>query len=292
MDLKQFRYFLAVADEGSVTHAARLLGMTQPALSRAIRALETAVGVALFVRTPQGLRLTDAGKFMRHDARRLVDSADAVLTRVARFAHEGRHLRVTARGCDVDMLERLVSSYNASSSERTTARPALVEERLQAEQIRRGEADVTLIRDPFEGQGLDSEVVASEPRVAVLPDSHALAGRTEIHRSELAGEAFPIWPGLTESGTAFWTGTDLVPYDWHPGPRVHDAGQFLGSIQLGLCVGFLAASHLPRHLPKGLVVRPVTSLSPSSVHVAWAVAEVSPDVARFVRHATARHEKS
>jgi hypothetical protein len=107
-----------------------------------------------------------------------------------------------------------------------------------------------------------------------------------IHRSELAGEAFPVWPGLTPSETVYWTGTDLAYYDWWPGPSVRDAAQFAGSIRLGQAVGFIARPHLPESRPDGIAVVPVIELSHSELRIAWAASAVSPDVARFVRHAT------
>ncbi|WP_147260495.1 LysR family transcriptional regulator [Pseudonocardia hierapolitana] len=110
VDLKHLRYFLAVADEGTFTAAAEHLGMTQPAPSRAIRALERELETALFIRTPQGTELTEAGRALSRDARNLIEAADAALTRAARIGREGPRLRVTARGCDVDVLQRLVDS--------------------------------------------------------------------------------------------------------------------------------------------------------------------------------------
>nr|WP_277611361.1 LysR family transcriptional regulator [Streptomyces scabichelini] len=72
-------YLLAVADEGTFTKAAEHLGVTHPALSRAIRSLEDAVGTALFSRAPHGAELTEAGRMLSQEARNLVESADAAL---------------------------------------------------------------------------------------------------------------------------------------------------------------------------------------------------------------------
>lgn len=286
VDLKHFRYFLAVAEEGTFTGAAERLRMTQPALSRAIRALEDAVGTALFVRGHQGATLTEAGRMLSHDARGLVELADAALTRVARFEREGPQLRVTARGCDVETLQRLVDSYNERYPGEPPARAAMVDWRVQADEVRAGTADVTLLRTPFDHRGLDSDLVQTDPRIALLSETHPLAGRETVHRSELAGEAIPMWPDLTPAERAFWTGTDLAHYDWRPGPVVHDGGQFLGSIRLGQAVGFLARPHLPEEARLGISVVSVIGLTPSDLRIAWAATATSPDVARFVRHAT------
>jgi DNA-binding transcriptional LysR family regulator len=286
VDLKHLRYFLAVADEGTFTAAADRLHMTQPALSRAIRALEGELDTVLFLRTPQGAELTEAGRVLDRDARNLLESAEAALARAARIGREGPRLRVTARGCDVDVLQRLVDSYNARYPDALPAHAAMVDWRLQSDQLRAGAADVTLLRDPFDDRGLDSELVSVDPRVAVLPGNHALAGRETIHRRELAGEAFPVWPDLSPAETAYWTGTDLAHHDWRPGPVVHDGAQFVGTIRLGQAIGFLARPHLPASLPAGISVVPVHGLSHSTLRIAWPATATSPDLARFVRHTT------
>ncbi len=77
-----YRSFLAVAQEGSLSAAARALGMTQPSLGRHIRELEAGLGVALFTRSPQGLRLTDLGSELIAHAQSMA-AASAALRRAA-----------------------------------------------------------------------------------------------------------------------------------------------------------------------------------------------------------------
>lgn len=77
-----YRSFLAVADEGSLSAAARMLGMTQPSLGRHVRQLEAMLGVALFTRSPQGLALTEVGAELAEHARSMA-AASAALRRAA-----------------------------------------------------------------------------------------------------------------------------------------------------------------------------------------------------------------
>lgn len=77
-----YRSFLAVASEGSLSAAARMLDMTQPSLGRHVRQLEAALGVALFTRSPQGLALTDVGAELAEHARGMA-AASAALRRAA-----------------------------------------------------------------------------------------------------------------------------------------------------------------------------------------------------------------
>ncbi|OXM72202.1 MULTISPECIES: LysR family transcriptional regulator [Amycolatopsis] len=283
MDLKHLRYFLAVATEGTFTAAAQRLGMTQPALSRAIRALEDGVGTALFARGHRGAELTAAGRMLAEDARGIDEYARAAIARVARFGQDGPRLRVTARACDVATLQGLVDSYNEQYEPHAVA--TVADWQVQADELRTGAADVGLLRVPFESRGLDSDPVRIDERVALLPRSHPLAGRESVDRAELAGEAFPRWVGMPAAETAYWTGTDRVAYEWRPGPLVRNGAEYASAVRLGQAVGFVPRTLLPELPLTGISVVPVSGLSPSELHVVWAATATSPDVARFVRHA-------
>ena len=86
MELRHLRYFLAVADCGSVAEAARRLHIVQPALSRQIRDLEEELGSDLFHRNAKGVQLTTAGAQFAIDAKRVLDDVDAACERFVRIA--------------------------------------------------------------------------------------------------------------------------------------------------------------------------------------------------------------
>lgn len=82
MSLAQFRYFVAVADEGHVGRAAQRLHLSQPPLSRQIRSLEDELGTPLFERTPRGVRLLPEGEVFLTHARRVLAEVDAAVAAV------------------------------------------------------------------------------------------------------------------------------------------------------------------------------------------------------------------
>jgi DNA-binding transcriptional LysR family regulator len=85
MELRHLRYFMAVAETGHITRAAARLGIQQPPLSQQIRALESELGVAVFLRHPKGVTLTTAGEALRLDAQRVLDAVDALEQRIRRL---------------------------------------------------------------------------------------------------------------------------------------------------------------------------------------------------------------
>lgn len=87
MDLRQFRYFVAVAEERHFGRAAQRLSMTQPPLSQQIRALEASLGAPLFVRTNRSVELTAVGRQLLPEVRRILADADALPALAQGLAH-------------------------------------------------------------------------------------------------------------------------------------------------------------------------------------------------------------
>lgn len=95
MDLRQLRYFSAVAKHGSISIAAQAVHIAQPALTRQIQALEEELGTRLFERTTRGVKLTDAGSQLLLDASKLLDDAAAAIERAQRAGRgESGHLSI------------------------------------------------------------------------------------------------------------------------------------------------------------------------------------------------------
>ena len=126
-----------------------------------------------------------------------------------------------------------------------------------------------------------SDVIV-EPRVAVLPAAHRLAGRGELRRADLADEPMPHWTGQADpASAAYWTGSETpAPAS---GPRINDMNQLLDAVALGRVVAYVPAAVARQQPRPDLVFVPVNDLSPSELMVAWPTGSTSRAIAEFVR---------
>jgi DNA-binding transcriptional LysR family regulator len=284
VELRELRYFIAVAEELNFTRAAARLGLAQPPLSAAIGKLERKLGVRLLERTSRRVTLTPAGAMLLEQGRIAVETAGAAVERARRAGTQPGRLTVAVKsGTGTDLLSKIMR--------RCAQDPQVPEVQLlfghpggPAAAVRGGTADVAILRAPFDQRGLDTELLLTEPRVAVLPAHHCLAGRTELHRADLAGEPMPRWAGQPDPAAAdYWTGGDPAAA---PGPEINDVSQLLDAVALGGAVAYVPASLAEEHrAASGLVFVPVRDLSPSDVVAAWPAGSRSRAVAAFVRAA-------
>jgi DNA-binding transcriptional LysR family regulator len=93
VSLDQLRYFVAVAEEGHLTRAAARLHISQPPLTRQIKSLEDELGVALFERTPKGMRLLPAARVLLDRAKGILASLDATVMDVRAAARESTEIQ-------------------------------------------------------------------------------------------------------------------------------------------------------------------------------------------------------
>jgi DNA-binding transcriptional LysR family regulator len=190
MELRQLRYFVAVAEEGSLTRAAARLHLAQQSLSEQIRTLEAQLGTTLFVRSSRGAELTDAGAVLLREARPLLAQAERAVAAVR--GGQGS-LRV---GFLSSVANYVMPPVVRAFRERHADVDLQVEDVAIAslvERLRAGDLDAGLTRPPHVDD-LETEVVLREPVAAVLPEEHRLAGRSEIALAELADEPWVLTP--------------------------------------------------------------------------------------------------
>jgi LysR family transcriptional regulator, hca operon transcriptional activator len=191
VELRHLRYFVAVAEEGSLKLAAeKRLHTAQPSLSRQIRDLEHEVGVQLLRRSARGVDLTDAGRVFLEHARLSIAQAQAAAEAARRIAHPARPVFAVGFlvGHEADCIPPTTSILRDDL-------PGL-EVRVfsgfsvdLAQDLLRGRIDAAFLRhEPIDD--LEFRHVLSEPLVAVLPSTHRLARERVVAPRDLADETF------------------------------------------------------------------------------------------------------
>ncbi|NWG73697.1 MAG: LysR family transcriptional regulator [Rubrivivax sp.] len=204
MDLRQLRYFLAVADAGQLTAAAAVVGIQQPPLSQQISALERQLGLRLFDRHAKGVTLTEGGRLVAAEARRLLDDFEAMRSRVDAVARGQRGVLQVAftssaaahaftpqalRACRqrYPAIEWVVSESNAAEI---------------TEGVASGRLHCGFLRAPVAWpEGVLMRTLLREPMAAAIPLDHPLAGRRTVALADLHGQPLilvrrPGAPGL------------------------------------------------------------------------------------------------
>ncbi|MFN8623693.1 MAG: LysR family transcriptional regulator [Chloroflexota bacterium] len=186
MELRLLRYFLAVAEEGSVTRAAGRVAVAQPSLSRQLRGLEAELGVALFDRSARALRLSPAGEAFLPMARDLVARADrAVATMALLGAERAVPLTLVAPETTVADVIAPFLAGRAAGAPVIDVREALPAEVFEA--VRAGAADVG-VSSGAAPVSLSVRPVASFPIWAYVPLGHPWAMRARVRVAELVTE--------------------------------------------------------------------------------------------------------
>ncbi|GAA3208186.1 LysR family transcriptional regulator [Dactylosporangium siamense] len=293
VDTRLLRYFLAVADEANLTRAAERLFVSQPALSKQIKQLETQLGVRLFTRSHDGMALTDAGRALAARAPAALAACDNAL----------RETKATARRVDhVLRVGFLANAANEATQEIvarfTRIRPDWHVTMRQASWsdptagLADGDVDAALLRLPFPGSsGFRVRVLITEPRWVALPAAHPLAVHDEIPFEDLWGEPFVAAPAGTGPWRDYWLAAG--ERDGRP-PRIgavtDQPDDWLQAIANGDGVALAPASAARFYARPGVTYRPVRGVSPSRVGVAWPpAADRDPVVQDFVAcclHAT------
>jgi LysR family hca operon transcriptional activator len=219
MELRHLRYFIAVAEEGSLTLAAeKRLHTAQPSLSRQIRDLEYEVGVQLMSRSVHGIELTTAGRAFLDHARLAVTQAEAAKEAARRAAQPAKPTFALGflTGKEIDWLPEAMRILHdeLSNIEITVSSqnsPDL------ADALMRGRLDAAFMRPEEPADELVYRRVITEPFVVIFPSDHRLAARDAVELREIVGETFII-PSKTAptsrvviEGYLKRSGLDIIP---------------------------------------------------------------------------------
>jgi DNA-binding transcriptional LysR family regulator len=277
LEVRQLRYFVAVAEELHFGRAAARLNMAQPPLSRAIRELERQLGVTLFERTTRQVGLTSAGQSLLRDARTALEALAAAAHRARQAGRSSPRLRIALKA-DVDggLLPQILDAYGAEDA---AVPPELVLGGFgeQPQALREGLADVGLVLEPFDERGLESEPLLTEPVLLAMAAGDPLAARSLLCLSDLAGHTLP-------GGSPANRGRPGEPA---PGaePAASNLSEIFSLVETGSAVFFAPASVARRYPRPGIAYRPVSDLPDSTLALIWPRNVRSPAVAAFVRAA-------
>jgi LysR family transcriptional regulator, hca operon transcriptional activator len=194
MELRHLRYFVAVAEAGSLTVAAeQTLHTSQPSLSRQIRDLESELGARLLTRRARGIELTPAGKTLLDHARSLLSHVEAAAEATRRVAHPAKPCftlgfltghELTWMPEALKILHDELPNIDVMISSQHSP--------LLADGISKGQIDAAFLRREKGVLGLAFRPLVKEPLMVILPSDHRLAALKTISPRELAGEPFVI----------------------------------------------------------------------------------------------------
>jgi LysR family transcriptional regulator, hca operon transcriptional activator len=194
MELRHLRYFVAVADAGSLTVAAqRILNTSQPSLSRQIRDLEDEVGTELLTRRARGIELTPAGRAFLDHARSVLSQVEAAGEAARRAAHPAKPCftmgfltghELTWMPEALRILRDELPNIDVMISSQYSP--------LLADGLSKGKIDAAFLRREQGVPDLAFRLLVKEPLVAILPGNHRLAALKAISPKDLVGERFVI----------------------------------------------------------------------------------------------------
>lgn len=283
--IRHLPYFVVAAEQEHFQRAAKLLNMTQPALSRRIQDMEEALGVQLFERKRRRVTLTTAGRMLRDDAARIMEAMDGAIHRLHAMARsEIRHLRLSFNESalrNADVIASVEHFRAAFPEVELEMLPLMTEAALAA--LQRGELDACFLYDFGLGQqGLNATRITGEPMVLALPSDHPLLAKETLRLRDLAD--LPMsWPSrvagarLHERMAAAWAAAGLTP---HVVMEVLTADSTLSLVANRLALGFTTAATPP---PAKVVYAPVADFNIElELSLVWRPDNDAPPLKRLV----------
>jgi DNA-binding transcriptional LysR family regulator len=292
MEFRHLRYFVAVAEALSFARAARALNLSQPPLSRQVRALEDELGTPLFARTKRSVQLTPAGAALLPEARRLLREADGLKAGAQRLA--AGEVGTLALGFISVAAYNLLPELAPEFRRRHPGVKLVLQEATSDVLIaglRQGDLDVGLVLPPVDAPGLEYAPLVHDTLIAALPAGADQArGRGPIRLAALADEPFILFPRRV--GSSLYD--EIVGACRRAGfaPRIEQEAIQMQTIvslvaaRMGVALVPASLEHLRR---TGVVYRPLADArSRVEIGIAWRAGDASPAVRAFVALARER----
>jgi LysR family hca operon transcriptional activator len=285
LELRHLRYFIAVAEEGSLTVAAeRRLHTAQPSLSRQIRDLEYDVGAPLLVRSARGVELTEAGRAFLDHARLALAQVEAAVEAARRAAHPAKPVFSVGflTGQEMDWLPEVMRVLrdelpNLEVTIASQYSPDL------AQSLMTGKLDVALMRPEARMPDLQYQVVVEEPLIVAMPSDHWLARQDHVALQDLAGETFIGMSNTAPALRAVIEGyLERMGMDLQPAHRVDNLAMAMSLIASTRGVALLPA-YARNFLPWAVTSRPLAGDAPTiDLVVGYSKTNTSPVLGLFL----------
>ena len=284
VELRHLRYFVAIAETGSLTFAAeKRLNTAQPSLSRQIRDLEQEVGVQLLIRSPQGTELTAAGRAFLDHARLSLSQAEAAGEAARRAAQPARPTFSIGflTGQEVDWLPHAPGILRDQLPEIEIRVSSGFSTNL-ADDLQRGKIDVAFLRREPKPD-LEYRLLRKEPLVVILPSDHALAASEAIDPRDLMTNTFigisDIAPVLRAAIRDYLrrSGVEIV--------AALEVDNFAMAMSLAISTGGLALLpvSIQGYLPPSITSRPLIGEQPTvDLVIGYHRANSSPLLKKFL----------
>jgi len=265
MELRHLRYFVAVAEAGSLTVAAEQnLHTSQPSLSRQIRDLESELGTQLLTRRARGIELTPAGRTFLEHARSVLSQVEAATEAARQVAHPAKPCFVMGflTGHELTWMPEAIKILRDELPNIDVMISSQYSPRL-ADGLSKGRIDAAFLRREKGVPGLAYRVLVKEPLVVILPSDHRLAALKAISPVDLVGEPFVI-----VSDTAPVLRAVIDDYLKRSGINItpaHEADHVTMGISLIVStrgVGLLPA-YAQNFLPSSVTSRPLKGYTPT-----------------------------
>jgi DNA-binding transcriptional LysR family regulator len=294
MELRHLRYFVAVAEEGSFTRAAQRLGVQQPPLSQQIKALESELGFALFLRVPKGVELTRGGKVFLDESRVVLDHVGIAKSRAARSAagEDGvLRLGVTTSAAVHPVVPAIIREFRAHHANITIevrdGNAADLTEAVESERI-----DAAIVRSPVKrSSAVVVHTICNEGLFAVLPSHHPIARKVmqrtspHVRLRELSNESFILVrrPGAPGLYADILTACRREGFEPKIGAEVSSMLINLMQVAAGMGVSIVPASMQGVHAD-GVTMVPLLSKSPikAPITLVYRHDDENPVTQRFV----------
>ncbi|MQY15077.1 Hca operon transcriptional activator HcaR [Streptomyces sp. RB5] len=289
--VRDLRYFVAVAEELHFTRAAESLYVSQPALSKQIRALERQLDARLFDRDRHSVALTPVGAALLPHARAVLAAWDAAAGAVRAARTEGSNTLTVgmSTGPGRGGLLPAIRSRLADARPGAGMRLRQVGWEDPTAGLADGASDVAFVWLPLPApERFRWVVVAEEPLSVALPEGHRLAGRTEVDFAELLDEPFLALPDSAPELRDHWLALDArAGREPVIGGEIAGVDETYEALVAGLGVCLVAAGNAPLLTRGGVVTVPVRGVAPSRYALAWRAGDTRPLVHACARAAAA-----